>query len=92
MIYSPYAERPESFCKSFWFFVQSFGTAHSISDLLARIRTSYSFSLSERKLVRQEDMLHIEELDYEATFKKSISLEEVLPANHLARFAMDIVA
>lgn len=26
--------------------------------------------------------------DYEATLKTSISLEEVLPANHLARFVV----
>jgi transposase len=30
--------------------------------------------------------------DYEATLKTSISLEEVLPANHLARFVVDIIS
>jgi len=30
--------------------------------------------------------------DYEATLKTSVSLEEVLPANHLARFIVDIIS
>jgi hypothetical protein len=30
--------------------------------------------------------------DYEATLKESLRLEEFLPANHLARFIVDIIS
>ncbi len=30
-------------------------------------------------------------VDYEATLKSPISLEEALPANHLARFVVEII-